>query len=309
MGFRRVLRSAFPHLRIDERVTSDDVPEHTFEQVARYIETQGAPAAIYNVAGANRGVAKALERAGVGETTMFVGHELTPPSRALLESGLMDYVISHDFERELETAMRWIADHRQGVRTEPSPSPVLVHALQLRALSPGVDNDDEHLPGNSLTSTTPELPTFVRRLGCRDHTGDRSEEDLAPLESVLGARDRIAKSPREVPRTARFQRYDSSSSASSMPTQPPVQHLLRTANKTRTCTPNPTPRAACRGSPLSMASTVIHHPVLRRPITLAPRCSGAPWLISVPVRLRLAEPARIGVPQGVGAAHARKVSA
>ena len=38
MGFRRVLRSAFPHLRIVERVISDEVPETTREQLGSFLK-------------------------------------------------------------------------------------------------------------------------------------------------------------------------------------------------------------------------------------------------------------------------------
>jgi LacI family transcriptional regulator len=63
MGFRRVLRSDFHHLHIDERVISDDMPETTFDHIMKYINTHGVPAAVYNVAGGNRGVAVPHTRA------------------------------------------------------------------------------------------------------------------------------------------------------------------------------------------------------------------------------------------------------
>jgi LacI family transcriptional regulator len=127
MGFRRVLRSDFPYLKIEERVISDEQPENTCEQLIRYFEANGHPAAIYNVAGANRGVAKALENAGKSDETVFVGHELANHSRGLLESGVMDYVISHDFVSELASAARWIKENLNGVTAEPSHSQILVH--------------------------------------------------------------------------------------------------------------------------------------------------------------------------------------
>lgn len=127
MGFRRVLRTEFPHLKIDDRVVSDDVPETTFEHIMRYIESNGAPAAVYNVAGANRGIAMALERAGCAQDTTFVGHELTQRSKKLLEDGTMDYVISHDFSAELAAAVRWIGEKRRGIESRPWTSPILVH--------------------------------------------------------------------------------------------------------------------------------------------------------------------------------------
>lgn len=127
MGFRRVLRSDFPYLKIEERVISDDRPETTCEQLTRYFEANGHPAAIYNVAGANRGVAKALEMAGKAHETVFVGHELTNHSHNLLEAGIMDYVISHDFVSELGAAARWIKDNLNGLTAEPAHSQILVH--------------------------------------------------------------------------------------------------------------------------------------------------------------------------------------
>lgn len=127
MGFRRVLRSDFPYLKIEERVISDDRPETTCEQLTRYFAANGHPAAVYNVAGANRGVARALEQTGKAEETVFVGHELTSHSRSLLESRVMDYVISHDFASELAAAARWIKDNLNGVTPEPLASQILVH--------------------------------------------------------------------------------------------------------------------------------------------------------------------------------------
>lgn len=127
MGFRRVLRSDFPHLRIEERLISDDRPDTTHKQMLKYFETHGHPAAVYNVAGANRGVALALEEAGIAQDTIFVGHELTRNSQALLEAGIMDYVISHDFFQELSAAVNWIRDWTEGQASAPTPTQILVH--------------------------------------------------------------------------------------------------------------------------------------------------------------------------------------
>lgn len=128
MGFRRVLRTEFPHLKIEERVTSDDSTETTRQQLAAHIEAHGCPAAIYNVAGANRGVAEALDACGQAEQTIFVGHELTPYSRALLEAGVMDYVISHDFAAEVTAAAEWIRSHLGGTdMSEPAATQISIH--------------------------------------------------------------------------------------------------------------------------------------------------------------------------------------
>lgn len=127
MGFRRVLRMAYPHLSIEERVISDDRPETTKEQLLKYFATHDHPAAIYNLGGANRGVAGAMEASGIAGDTIFVGHELTRFSRTLLESGVMDYVISHDFTAELTASVQVIRDQLNGITTLPAPTAILVH--------------------------------------------------------------------------------------------------------------------------------------------------------------------------------------
>lgn len=126
LGFRRALRSDFPHLKIDDRLLSDDVPETTRLHVAKYLRETGVPSAIYNVAGANRGVSAALQQENC-EDVLFVGHELTPQSRGLLLSGTMDYVISHDFAAELRSAVEWMSERENGVERETWVSPILIH--------------------------------------------------------------------------------------------------------------------------------------------------------------------------------------
>lgn len=131
MGFRRVLRSDFPHLRIREQVIANDDPETTHQQLISHFRDHGVPLAIYNVAGANRGIAwalVALERGNEpAQRSVFVGHELTPHSRDLLGSGVMDFVISHDFTAELSQAALWIRDSLRGVTVQPAASQILLH--------------------------------------------------------------------------------------------------------------------------------------------------------------------------------------
>lgn len=127
MGFRRVLRTDFPHLEIHERVASDDVPDHTFRLMAGYLESNDPPAAIYNVAGGNRGIAQALRKFGLEERVMFIGHELTAHSRKLLEQGIMDYVLSHDYVNEMRTAVRCIRSLRNGAPLGETESFLLIH--------------------------------------------------------------------------------------------------------------------------------------------------------------------------------------
>jgi LacI family transcriptional regulator len=99
LGFRRVLRSEFTHLDVDERVNSNDQIEHSYQSVRKYIEEHGPPVGIYNVAAGNLGIARALHDEGLQGKVVFIGHELNANSRMLLESGGMDFVVGHDLVR------------------------------------------------------------------------------------------------------------------------------------------------------------------------------------------------------------------
>jgi LacI family transcriptional regulator len=108
MGFRRVLRSEFPELKVDERVNSNDDSEYVYQNILRYIEEHGEPAGIYNVAAGNVGIGKAMQQFNLVGKTVFIGHELNPNSRQLLETGTMNFVIGHDVLSEVEAAVRHV---------------------------------------------------------------------------------------------------------------------------------------------------------------------------------------------------------
>ena len=108
LGFRRVLRSEFGSVEIEERVNSNDQTESAYENIHRYVADRGPPAGIYNVGAGNVGVARALEQHGLVGKVLFVGHELNRNSRMLLESGAMDVVVGHDVEAELRLAVEVI---------------------------------------------------------------------------------------------------------------------------------------------------------------------------------------------------------
>lgn len=115
-GFRQALRSEFPMLTIEERVGSDESVEVTYEAIRRHIAQNGPPVAIYNVSGANLGIGRALEDEGLAGKTVFVGHELNANSRMLLEKGIMDVAIGHDFDREIALAVDAIRMARNPVQ-------------------------------------------------------------------------------------------------------------------------------------------------------------------------------------------------
>ena len=110
LGFRKVLRSEFPNLKIKESVFNLDTSEQSYKYVKKYIKENGPPLGIYNIAGGNLGVAKAISEMNVKDHIIFVGHELNKNSKNLLENDKMDFVIGHDVELEIKVAFDKILD-------------------------------------------------------------------------------------------------------------------------------------------------------------------------------------------------------
>lgn len=127
LGFRRVLRADFPGLVVEERLNSHDDVERSYENLRKYLQEHEPPLGIYNVAGGNRGIARALREAGLAGQVLFVGHEMTANSRILLESGAMDFVIGHDFDREVAQSVALIEAHLEGHPAAPSTTPVRIY--------------------------------------------------------------------------------------------------------------------------------------------------------------------------------------
>jgi LacI family transcriptional regulator len=127
LGFRRVLRSEFPKLTVDERVNSNDDSEFVYRNVMRYIADHGAPAGIYNVAAGNVGIGKALEDHGLIGKVVFIGHELNANSRQLLESGIMNFALGHDVALEVDRAIR----HMLALLEQRKPAPPPLSRVQV----------------------------------------------------------------------------------------------------------------------------------------------------------------------------------
>ncbi len=108
LGFRQTLRSEFPRLTIEEKVGSDDRPEIIYDAIRQFVAQNGPPAAIYNVSDANLGIGRAMVDENLLGRTVFLGHELDATSRKLLEDGVMDMTIGHDFDAEISVCVESI---------------------------------------------------------------------------------------------------------------------------------------------------------------------------------------------------------
>lgn len=114
IGFRRVLRTEYPHLNILERVTFNDEAEGAYLSVRKFLLENEPMAGIYNMAGGNRGVARALSEFNIAEKVLFVGHELSSFTRTLLDTGEMDILLGHDVKQEMQHCISILQRIRAG---------------------------------------------------------------------------------------------------------------------------------------------------------------------------------------------------
>jgi len=105
-GFQQVLASEYPALEILPVREGRDEAERCRGVVETLLAAHGRLVGVYNAGAGNRGIAEALEGAGLAKDVIFVGHELTPHSRRFLMRGTMDAVINQDAGHEARSAAR-----------------------------------------------------------------------------------------------------------------------------------------------------------------------------------------------------------
>ncbi|MEX6507071.1 LacI family DNA-binding transcriptional regulator [Jiella sp. M17.18] len=105
-GFSQLLGRDFPGLTILPVAEMRDDPALAAAAVRRLAAEREDLSALYNAGAGNEGVAEALRAADPTGRLVFVGHELTPASRAELLAGRFDAVIAQNPGHELRSAAR-----------------------------------------------------------------------------------------------------------------------------------------------------------------------------------------------------------
>jgi LacI family transcriptional regulator len=115
MGFLYLFREQFPGIEVVGLREGQDNAERNYRLTHQLLEQSPALAGIYNIGGASDGVARALKEAGLEHKVVFIGHGLTPDTRALLIDGTMDAVITQNPQSATSSCVRIFAnlrDHR-----------------------------------------------------------------------------------------------------------------------------------------------------------------------------------------------------
>jgi LacI family transcriptional regulator len=110
IGFRSLLRQRFPQIEIVEVVKGDDSREATYEAALRLLKNRPDIAGIYNVAGGNFGLAKAIEEARLDRRPIYIAHEANQVTEPLLRKGVIDFLISQNIESLVRTGRQVLTD-------------------------------------------------------------------------------------------------------------------------------------------------------------------------------------------------------
>lgn len=99
IGFRTTLREYFPRVQLAEVIRGEDSPEAAYEATRELLRRRPAIAGIYNVAGANQGVAKALLEARGRARPLYITHEVNADTEQLIREHQIDYLLTQDLDQ------------------------------------------------------------------------------------------------------------------------------------------------------------------------------------------------------------------
>lgn len=115
LGFDAVMASEFPHLKILPTLESYDDPHRMKEVVLTAMQAHPNLTGIYSMGAGNTPLLQALRSTGRLKELTVVAHELTPVTRAALESGEVDAVITQNVGHLVRSALRVLRARTDGV--------------------------------------------------------------------------------------------------------------------------------------------------------------------------------------------------
>ena len=98
-----------------------DDRENAYAEACALLDRHPDLSAIYNVGGGNSGIARALKERGRQRSVVFIGHEVTDGSKALLLDGTLDAVIDQNPRVEAREALNVLSHAIRGLAYEPHP--------------------------------------------------------------------------------------------------------------------------------------------------------------------------------------------
>jgi LacI family transcriptional regulator len=121
MGFRHVIAEDFHNLEIVELREIRDDRQRAFDETVSLLKRHPDLSGIYNIGAGNAGIGQALQEAGLAQSVIFVGHELTESTKRFLLDGTMDAVIDQNPRVEAREALSMLKNTILGAKFDYHP--------------------------------------------------------------------------------------------------------------------------------------------------------------------------------------------
>jgi len=118
MGFRHILAEEFPNLQIVELREVRDDREKAYKEASALLDRYDDLAAIYNIGAGNSGIGRALKERGRNRSIVFMAHEATDESKALLLDGTIDALIDQNPRVEARETLNILSNSILGLPYE-----------------------------------------------------------------------------------------------------------------------------------------------------------------------------------------------
>jgi LacI family transcriptional regulator len=138
IGFRSLLRQRFPKIEIVEVIKGDDSREATYEAALRLFKQRRDIAGVYNVAGGNHGLARAIQEAQLEQRPLYITHEVNGVTEPLLRTGIIDFLISQNVEALVRTSKQVLTDLTLGTGSVRELNYLPVQVVSEFTLGPGM---------------------------------------------------------------------------------------------------------------------------------------------------------------------------
>jgi LacI family transcriptional regulator len=120
-GFRRILRSRYPHLQIADISEGYGKDSTTGALVSATLATNSSIHSVYSIGGGNRAVISAFDK--VGRTIVaYVAHDLDEDNVALLHAERLSFVLHHNLAADAASVFRTFLKARHDAATLAGPS-------------------------------------------------------------------------------------------------------------------------------------------------------------------------------------------
>lgn len=127
IGFRRALRSRYPHLGVVDVSEGLGIDKATGDLVRKALAANPEIAAVYSIGGGNRAVLEAFEAMN-RSCRVFIGHDLDADNLGLLRAARISAVLHHDLKSDMRSACRHLM---WAHRVLPKPPPFVASQVQI----------------------------------------------------------------------------------------------------------------------------------------------------------------------------------